>query len=452
MTYKLPKFTREEVLEMDHKYNVHSWSAQKALKNIIPVEKSEGIYFYDYNGKRYADMCSQLVNMNLGHGNQQIIDAIKEQAEQLCFIAPGQAVGIRAALAKKIVEHAPKGMSRVFFTNGGADSNENAIKMARQASGKQKVLSMYRSYHGATITAGNVSGDSRRFAAEIGGSAPGIVHFFGPFPYREEIEFESEEALTEYYLKMLRKQIIAEGHNNIAAIILETVIGANGVILPPKGYLAGIRALCDEFGIFMICDEVMAGFGRTGTWFAVDNWNVSPDMITFAKGVNSGYVQLGGIIMNEKVASHFDDVALQCGLTYQGHPLACAAAYASMEYIEEHNILDNVQKVGKVLGECLEELAAKHACVGEVRYIGLFSAIDLVKNKETKEPLVEYAVDTTGNQKKVVAKCKELGFYTYGRDNCIQICPPLIITEEELREQMKVLDEVLTWADNEFCK
>lgn len=452
MSYQLPKFSREEVLEMDHKYNVHSWSAQAKLQNIIPVEKSEGIYFWDHNGKRYADMCSQLVNMNLGHGNKQVIDAIKQQAEELCFIAPGQSVGIRAALAKKIVEHAPEGMSRVFFCNAGADSNENAIKMARQASGKTKILSMYRSYHGATVVAGNLSGDSRRFVAEIGGNAPGVIHFFGPFPYREEIEFESEAALTEYYLKMLRKQIIAEGHNNIAAIILETIIGANGVILPPDGYLQGIRDLCDEFGIFMICDEVMAGFGRTGKWFAVDHWNVAPDMITFAKGVNSGYVQLGGVIMNEKVASHFDDEVLQCGLTYQGHPLACASGYANIEFIEQNNILENVEKVGKVLGELLEEMKEKHACVGEVRYIGLFSAIDLVHDKETKKPIAEYGIDTTGNQKKMIAKCKELGFYTYGRDNCIQICPPLIITEEELREQMKVLDEALTWADNEFCK
>lgn len=451
MAYELPKFTREEIIEMDHKYNVHSWSAQKSLTKIIPVEKSEGIYFWDYNGKKYYDMSSQLVNMNIGHGNQQVIDAIKQQAEDLCFIAPGQAVGIRAALAKKIISHAPKDMTRVFFTNGGADANENAIKMARIVSGRPKVLSMYRSYHGATIVAGNVSGDPRRFSAEIGGSAPGVIHFFGPFAYREEIEFESEAAMTEYYLKMLRKQIIAEGTKSIAAIILETVVGANGVILPPAGYLQGIRDLCDEFGIFMICDEVMAGFGRTGKWFAVDNWNVAPDMLTFAKGVNSGYVQLGGVIMNEKVASYFDDNVLGCGLTYQGHPLACAAGYANLEYFEQNNIMDHVCEVGKVLGEILEEMKEKHACVGEVRYIGLFSALELVKNKETKEPIDEYGLGNP-NQGKVIAKCKELGFYTYGRDNVVQVCPPLIITEEELREAMKILDEVLTWADAEFCK
>lgn len=251
---------------------------------------------------------------------------------------------------------------------------------------------------------------------------------------------------------MLEKQLIAEGATNVAAIHLETVVGANGVIIPPDGYLQGIRALCDKYGIFMICDEVMCGFGRTGEKFAVDNWNVAPDMITFAKGVNSGYVQLGGVIMNEKVASYFDDHVLQCGLTYQGHPLACAAGLANLAYLEEHNVLDNVKKVGKVLGEELEKLKEKHACVGDVRYIGLFSALDLVYDKATKAPIAEYAVDTTGNQKKVLAKCKELGFYTYGRDNVIQVCPPLIITEEELLEQMKVLDEVLTWADEQFCK
>ncbi len=452
MTYKLPKFSREEVLEMDQRYNVHSWSAQKKLKNIIAVEKSEGIYFWDFNGKRYADMCSQLVNVNVGHGNEQVIDAIIEQAKQLCTIAPGQAVDIRAALAKKIIEHAPEGMSRVFFCNGGADSNENAIKIARQASGKVKVFSMYRSYHGATITAGNLSGDPRRFAAEIGGNAPGVMHFFGPFKYREEIDFANDAELTDYYLKMLRKQIIAEGHDNIAAILIETVVGANGVIIPPDGYLEGLRELCDEFGIYLICDEVMAGFGRTGKWFAVDNWNVKPDMITFAKGVNSGYVPLGGVIMTEEIASKFDETPILCGLTYQGHPLACASAYANIEYLEENNIVEHVQDMGKVLGELLEELKAKHACVGDVRYIGLFSALDLVFDKKTKQPIAEYAVDTTGNQKKVIAKCKELGFYTYGRDNCVKVCPPLIITEKELREQMEILDEVLTWADKEFCE
>ena len=451
MGYELPKFTREEVLELDHRYNVHSWSAQKALTKIIPVEKSEGIYFWDYNGKKYYDMSSQLVNMNLGHGNPYIVDAIKQQADQYCFIAPGQSVGVRAQLAKQIVEKAPEGMSRVFFTNGGADANENAIKMARIASGKPKVLSMYRSYHGATITAGNVSGDPRRFSAEIGGNAAGVIHFFGPFTYREEIDFADDKACTEYYLKMLRKQIIAEGPNKIAAIILESVVGANGVIIYPEGYLQGVRALCDEYGIFMICDEVMAGFGRTGEWFAIENWGVSPDLISFAKGVNSGYVQLGGVIMNEKVASYFDDNVCGCGLTYQGHPLACAAGLGSMKYFEDFNILDNVKKQGKVLGEILEEMKEKHPCVGDVRYIGLFSAVDLVKDKATKEPIDEYGLGNP-NQHKVIAKCKELGFYTYGRDNVVQICPPLIITEEELREAMKIFDEVLTFADNEFCK
>jgi taurine--2-oxoglutarate transaminase len=452
MGYQLPKFTREEVLEMDRRYNMHSWSAQNSLKNVIPVEKSEGIYFYDYNGKKYYDMSSQLVNMNIGHHNQDVIDAMKQQAEQLAFIAPGQAVGVRAALAKKIVELAPEGMSRVFFCNGGADSNENAIKMARMVTGRPKVLAMYRSYHGATITAGNVSGDWRRFSSEIGGSAPGVFHFFGPFKYREFIDFKSDEELTKYYLEMLEKQIIAEGVNLVAAIIVESVVGANGVIIPPDGYMQGIRALCDKYGIMMICDEVMAGFGRTGKWFAIQNWDVCPDMITFAKGVNSGYVQLGGVIMTEKVASYFDDHVLGCGLTYQGHPMGCAAGLANLNWLEEHNTLDNVNKVGKVLGEILEEMKAKHACVGDVRYIGLFSAIDLVYDKKTRQPIADYATDTTGNQKKVIAKLKEKGFYTYGRDNVVQVCPPLIITEEELREAMKIMDEVLTWADEQFCK
>lgn len=449
----MSNLTKEQLLAWDSQYNVHSWSKQRDL-NPIPVEKSQGIYFWDYDGKRYADMCSQLVNMNLGHGNQAIINAIKEQADKMPFIAPGLAVDTRAELAKKIVELAPAGMKSVFFTNAGADANENAIKLARSVTGRGKVLSMYRSYHGATIAAGNLSGDGRRFTSEIGGNAPGFIHFDGPFSYRDPIadKFATEKEYGDYMLSRLESQIINEGVDKIAAIVLETVVGANGIIIPPEGYLPGLRALCDKYGIKMIVDEVMCAFGRTGTMFGVNHWDVCPDMIVFAKGVTCGYVQLGGVIMNEGIRSWCDDNVLGAGLTYQGHPLACAAGIACLDYIIDNNVIDNVNKVGKVLGELLEEMKAKHACVGDVRYIGLFSAIDLVKDKATKEPIAAYGVDTTGNQKKVLGKLKEKGFYTYGRDNCIQVCPPLIITEEQLREQMAVLDEVLTWADGEFCK
>ena len=339
-------------------------------------------------------------------------------------------------------------MGKVFFTNAGAESNENAVKIARMFTGKNKIFSRYRSYHGASFGAGNLTGEPRRYALEPG--VPGFVKFFDPYVYREPIEFESEEEATKYYLAKLREQIIYEGSNNIAAIILETITGSNGVIIPPKGYLPGVRALCDEFGILMICDEVMVGWGRTGKMFAFENFDVKPDIVTFAKGVTCGYVPLGGVVVSKEIAEYFDDNLLSCGLTYSGHPLACAAGVACVNYYEEANILENVNKVGKVLGEKLEEFKAKHPCVGDVRYIGLFSAIELVKDKATKEPMVQYGKDPEGIMGKIIGMLKERKFMTYSHENMILIAPPLIITEEQLLEELKKVDEVLAIVDKEF--
>lgn len=439
--------TGEEIKSTSKQYNLQSWSKQKGI-NPIPVEKADGIYFWDYDGNRYTDMSSQLVNLNVGFGNKAINEAIKEQVDKFCFIGPSYGSESRATLAKMIIDLMPDNMGKVFFTNAGAESNENAIKIARMFTGKYKVFSRYRSYHGSSFGAGNLTGEPRRYTLEPG--IPGFVKFFDPYIYREAIDFESEEAATKYYLAKLREQIAYEGYNTIAAIVLETVTGSNGIIIPPKGYLPGVREICDEFGIMMICDEVMAGWGRTGKMFGFQNFDVEPDIVTFAKGVTCGYVPLGGVVVSKEIAEHFDDNLLSCGLTYSGHPLACAAGVACVNFYQEANILENVNKVGKVLGEKLEEMKIAHPCVGDVRYIGLFSAVELVKDKRTKEPLVPYGKDSEGIMGKVIGKLKEKRFMTYSHENMVFICPPLIITEEQLTEELIKLDEVLTAIDNEF--
>lgn len=437
-----------EIKEMQVAYNLQSWSKQRGI-NPIPIEKADGIYMWDFDGNRYSDMSSQLVNLNVGHNCRPIIEAIKEQAEKYCYLSPSYGSEPRAKLAKMVVDLMPDNMGKVFFTNGGADANENAIKIARMYTGRNKVFSRYRSYHGSTFGAGNLTGEPRRYPLEPG--IPGFVHFFDPYVYREPvIKFASEKEAAEYYVAKLREQVLYEGPDSVAAIVMETITGSNGVIIPPEGYLQGVRKICDEFGIMMICDEVMAGWGRTGKMFAFENFGVKPDIVSFAKGVTCGYVQLGGVVVSKDIAAYFDDHLLSCGLTYSAHPLACAAGVACVNYYKEANILENVNKVGKVLGELLEDIKSKHACVGDVRYIGLFSSIELVKNKDTKEPLVPYGKDPEGKMGKIIGALKAKGFMTYSHENMIFVSPPLIITEAQLREEMAKVDEVLAVVDTEI--
>lgn len=437
----------KEIQQMQKDYVLQSWSKQAGLSP-IPIDKAEGIYMYDYDGNRYTDMSSQSVNLNVGFGNQAMKEAIAKQVDKYCFVTPGYASEARAKLAKMIVELLPDNFGKVFFTNAGAEANENAIKIARMYTGRKKVFSRYRSYHGSSFGAGNLTGEPRRYPLEPG--IPGFVKFFDPYVYREPIEFESEEAATTYYLAKLREQILYEGPDQIAAIIMETITGSNGIIIPPKGYLPGVRKLCDEFGIVMICDEVMAGWGRTGKMFAFENYDIKPDLVTFAKGVTCGYVPLGGVAVSSKISSYFDDHMLSCGLTYSGHPLACAAGIACVNYYKEAGLLENAVKVGKVLGEKLEVLKEKHPCVGDVRYIGLFSCIELVKDKKTKEPLVEYGSDPQGTMKKINGELARRGFMTYTHENMVFISPALIITEEQLLEEMEKMDEVLSIVDKYY--
>ena len=436
--------TPEEIRETQKTYVLQSWNKQKGL-NPIPIEHCDNIYLYDYDGNRYADMSSLHVNMNLGYGNEDINNAIKSKLERYAFISEAYADEDRAELAKLIVSLMPDNMGKVFFTNAGADANENAVKIARMYTGRNKIFSRYRSYHGSTFGAGNLTGEPRRYALEPG--VPGFVKFMDPYLYRDNLPFATEEECTAYYLRKLEEQIVYENPDNVAAIVMETITGTNGIIIPPKGYLSGVRKICDKYGIMMVCDEVMAGWCRTGKMFAFQNFDVKPDIVTFAKGVTCGYVQLGGVCVSKEIAAYFDDHVLSCGLTYNGHPLACAAGVACVNYYLKHDIPGHVTEVGAVLGELLEEMKAKHPCVGDVRYIGLFSAVELVKDKTTREPLVPYGRDPEGVMGKVLGMLKARRFMTFGHENMILVAPPLIITEAQLREELAKLDEVLGEVD-----
>lgn len=436
--------TAEEIKQTQKQYVLQSWNKQRGL-DPIPIEHCDNIYLYDYEGNRYADMSSLHVNMNLGYGNQDINNAIKTKLERYAFISEAYADEDRAKLAKMIVELMPDNMGKVFFTNAGADANENAIKIARMYTGRNKIFSRYRSYHGSSFGAGNLTGEPRRFPLEPG--VPGFIKFMDPYLYRDNLPFATEEECTQYYLRKLEEQIVYENPDNVAAIIMETITGTNGIIIPPKGYLPGVRKICDKYGILMVCDEVMAGWCRTGKMFAFQHFDVKPDIVTFAKGVTCGYIQLGGVCVSKDIAAYFDDHVLSCGLTYNGHPLACAAGVACVNYYLEHDIAGHVTQVGKVLGQLLEEMKAKHPSVGDVRYIGLFSAVELVKDKKTREPLVPYGKDPEGVMGKILGMLKAKRFMTFGHENMILVAPPLIITEEQLREELAKLDEVLGEVD-----
>lgn len=436
-----------KIKDQGMKYNLYSWSAQKKINPMV-VSKAEGIFFWDEDGKKYYDMSAQLVNSNLGHGHQKLVQAIKDQAEKMAFMGPGYSVDVRSEAAQKISELSGLENAKVFFTNAGAEANENAIKIAKAYTGKWKFFSAYRSYHGATFGASMLTGEPRRFIAEPG--VPGFIKYDGPYAYRapKACKFESEQDVTDFYLELLENQILYEGPDLIAGIFFETVVGSNGVLIPPKGYYEGVRALCDKYNILLICDEVMAGFYRTGTAFAFHQFNVKPDLVTFAKGATCGYIPLGGVIVTEKIANHFDDKKMFSGLTYNAHLMGCATAIATLDAYQEEKVEENVQKQGKVLAELLDDMEKKHPCVGQVRHIGLFSAVELVKSKETREPIVPFNNDTEGLMGKIVGMLKAEGFSTYSHENMILVAPPLIISETELREALAILDKVLDSVDN----
>ena len=435
----------KRIQELDHQYVIHSWSVQNQISP-LPVAGAEGRYFWDHDGKRYLDFASQLVNVSLGHQHPKVVAAIKEQADKLCTIGPPMAHETRSELARLLAEVTPGDLTMSFFTNGGAEANENAIKLARWFTGRHKVIARYRSYHGATGGAITLTGDPRRWPAEPG--IPGVVRMLDPYTYRCPAGHPDPCPVCSGG-PHLEEIIQYEGPDSIAAVILETIVGTNGIIVPPDGYLQSIREVCDRHGILLICDEVMAGFGRSGKWFACEHWDVVPDILTVAKGINSGYVPLGAMIVNEKIADWVRDKFFAGGLTYSGHLLACASAIASIEAFQEEGIVENSAAMGDVVADAMAGLAERHPSIGETRGKGLFWGIELVRNRETREPLVPF--NATGESLAPIGRIMkagmERGLYLMTHWNVIIVAPPLTITREELDEGFGVLDEVLSIAD-----
>ena len=437
--------TAEEIVSLTKRHTIFSWSAQASV-NPIPMVRGEGIYFWDANGKRYIDMNSQLMCVNIGHGNKRVIEAIKSQAEELAYAGPGMATAVRARLGKMLAELTPGDLNRFFFTLGGAEANENAIRIARMVTGRQKIMVRYRSYHGATAGAISLTGDPRRWANEPG--VPGVVRFFDPYKYRSHLyrEGDSDEQFTRRCLDEIEETIMYEGGHTIAAIFIETVTGTNGLIVPPPGYIQGLREICDRHGILLVCDEVMCGLGRTGRWFAVDHWNVVPDMITMAKGLTSAYLPLGAVAVSDRIAGYFDKNVFYGGLTYNAHPMSLAAAEACIQVMKDDGTMEHTQRMGRVMASLHEEMKAKHPSVGDVRSIGLFGVLELVRNRETKEPLAPFN-GTSPEMQRLGAFLKEQGMYAFINWNNLFTNPPLCITEEQLKESFAIIDRGLEITD-----
>jgi taurine---2-oxoglutarate transaminase len=435
-----------DVFAMDRAHVFHSWSAQKALRP-LPIAAAEGSCFWDYDGNRYLDFSSQLVNTNIGHQHPKVVAAIAAQAARLTTVAPQYANEARGEAATRLTALAPERFEKVFFTNGGADANENAIRMARLHTGRTKVLSFYRSYHGNTGAAINSTGDPRRWPNEF---ATGHVRFFGPYLYRSAFWATTPEQECERALQHLEQVIQLEGPATIAAVLIESIVGTAGVLIPPDGYLAGVRALCDRYGIVYIADEVMCGFGRAGRWFAFSDHGTVPDLITFAKGANSGYVPVGGVLISRDIAATFDERVFPGGLTYSGHPLACASIVATIDAMKEEDIIGNAARIGsQVLGPGLRELADRHPVIGEVRGTAVFWALDLVSNRETREMLAPYGGSSQAMDA-LMSECKSRGLVPFTNFNRLHVVPPCTISESEAKEGLAILDEALTVADTYY--
>jgi taurine---2-oxoglutarate transaminase len=439
----------DQILPLSKEHVFWTWSAQ-AKVNPLPVKRAKGVYFWDTSDKRYLDFNSMTMCVNVGHGDARIIEAMKTQLDEIPYAAPGMATKIRAIASKTVADVTPDGsLSKILFTLGGADANENAIKIARVFTGRHKILSRYRSYHGSTAGAIAATGDPRRVAWEPN-LMTGVVHFLDPYRYRSTFHRTnpdvSEEEFTRDYLNHLEEIILYEGPETIAAVLMESVTGTNGIIIPPQGYMQGVRALCDKYSIVMIADEVMSGFGRTGRWFAIEHWDVVPDIITMAKGLTSAYAPLGAVAMKPEIAACFDEQVFESGLTYTSHPVSLAAAVANIQVMRDDHIVEHAATMGPVLHKLLADLGESHPSVGDVRSIGLFGIIEVVKNRKTKEPMAPW----NGASPEMTALrkyCLEHGLYVYTHWHTILIIPPLIITEAQLRDGFTVLDEALKITD-----
>jgi len=441
----------QTIIEYEKKYVLHTWTAQKSFKPFV-ITRAEGCYFWDEHGKKYLDLAAQLINVNAGHQHPKIVQAVKDQAERLCYALPSVANEQRALLAKMLAEIAPGDLNKSFLVTGGGVANENALKIARVVTGRQKVISRFRSYHGGTYAASSVTGDPRRQPVEPG--VPGSVRVWDPFCYRCFFKM-TYPACDLYCAEAIREVIEVEGPETVAAIIVEPITGSNCRIVPPDGYMQRLRQICDDYGMLLIFDEVMTGFGRTGEWFAANHWDVTPDLMTLSKGINSGVLPLGAVMLRDRVAEHFDEQILYAGLTQFGNPVACAAGVAAIQVYQEEGLIENSKRLGFHLLERLEEIKARHPSVGDARGKGLFAAIELVKDKATREPLVPWTIEAYEKKHpltgQLVSQLKAEGVYTYMRWNVLMICPPLCITQDELDWALDKIDRALALVDGHLA-
>ena len=439
-----PKTETSEIIQNNQDYTLFSWSKQKGT-NPIAVEHAEGIYLYDYDGKRYIDFSSGLMNVNIGHGDQRVTEAVMKQMQQVSYVTPSCVTKARGELGKKLAEICPGDLNKAFFTLGGADSIENAIKLARLHTGRHKILTRYQSYHGSTNAAMTASGDPRKIPVDSQ-QATNFVHFDLPYLYRWEY---GEENLLKESISQLERIFAYEGPATIAAILLEGESGSSGCLQYPRGYLQKVRELCNKYEIILIMDEVMSGFGRTGKWFGFQNHDIVPDMIAMAKGLTCGYLPFGCLMVSDKIASKFDDTYLPIGLTYSAHPVCCAAALEVLKIYEDDNLIENAATVGKYIDEKIKEMKAKHPSIGDWRNTSLLGCLELVKNRTTKEPMAPFNAkpDEMVVMNKVAAKIRELGMYTFVRWNYIFIAPPLCINEKQIDEGLAIISEAISIAD-----
>jgi taurine--2-oxoglutarate transaminase len=439
------EMSAQELVALNREYVFFSWSVQTSVTP-IPVKRAEGVYFWDVEGKRYIDFASQLMNVNTGHQHPRVVQAIKDQADRLCYVYPGMATDVKGELGRLLAEVTPGDLCKSFFVLGGAEANDNAIKLARLYTGRHKIIARYRSYHGATYGAITLSGDPRRLPVEP--TISGVIHVMDPYCYRCPFGWTLETCHREC-IDHVEQVIQFEGPENVAAIFLEGVSGSSGIMIYPDEYWPRMREITDKYGILLVDDEVMSGFGRTGEWFGIDNWGVVPDVMTMAKGLTAGHVPLGAVTVSREIADHFEDRMLPLGLTYSGHPLACAAGVATINAYKEDKLIENARAMGRVLGEGLEEIKARHASVGDVRYIGLFSVIEVVKDKESKEPMAPWNARPSemGAMADVARFLRESGLYTFVRWNWVFAVPPLCITEAQLGDGLAIIDKALEITD-----
>ena len=434
----------KELKKIDREHLIYSWKAQGNLDPVM-IDRADGIYMWDTEGNRIIDFCAGLLCINIGHNNKHVLDAMRAQMDKLCYVGPVFGTEPKARLGEMISEVTPGDLDYVFFTNGGAESVENAIKAARWFTGRHKIYARWRSYHGATAGAITLTGDPRRWPIEPG--IPGVVHYFGPYPYRCPFGSKTDEECGERTLEVLKEQIMLDGPHTIAAIFVEPIVGTNGIIIPPKNYVQGLRKLCDEHGILMVSDETMAGWGRSGKWFGIEHYDVVPDIITTAKGLTSGYIQLGAMIWSKKIWDYYQTNPFTGGLTYAGHALACAAGVANIEVYKKDNLIEKSRTNGEYLAKKLNELKDKHACVGDTRAKGLWAVIELTSDKEKKEPLAGFSDSKRNVTGEIMKRLMAEGLYLFAKWDFLFIAPPLIITKEEIDESIAIIDGVLDYVD-----